>query len=311
MKNKSMKNKLWQLAALVVLFANSSMVKAQVRVGSSEWCDALRLTELEYNRLKQSTVYFIVPNYLTENRDEFTKLIKESWTYCDIEVIEGKDFSKYENRENSAFISMKVFFFNKIFSHIEYQMWQRKLKKDKVRDREDDFFGSFQLLLGEKSAKRLDYKNEDKAMKIISEEELDIINFKPGLVAAYLKTIDFGLREHVSMCGGDRPKPMIKPKLYKMQEDTLYITDDLINEGDKFTEDEFLKMYPYPYRFISMEQLEAMLLDNREFYYYISHACVTVCYSGSGELLYWTRNWIPRVKKKEISELAKAIKGKK
>jgi hypothetical protein len=305
-----MKNTFLQIAVFVILFTNSIALKAQLRVGSSEWCDALRLTELEYSRLKVSTVYFIVPNYLTENRDEFTKLVKESWTYCDIEVIEGKEFSKYENMENSAFISMKVFFFNKIFSHIEYQMWQRKLKKDKMRDREDDFFGSFQLLLGEKSKKLLDYKQEDKAMKIISEEELDIINFKPGLVASYLKTIDFGLREHVSMCGGDRPKPMIKPKLFKMQEDTLYITEDLINEGDKFTEDEFLKIYPYPYRFISMEQLEAMLLKNREIYYYISHAYVTVCNSETGELLYWTRNWIPRVKKKEISELAKAIKGK-
>lgn len=283
----------------------------QLRVGSSDWCDGQRLTDKEYERLKKSTVYFIMPEYLKEDEETFAEIVKENWTYSKIEIIDEKDYSKYENKDKAAFLTMKVHFWNNRYSGLYYEMWQRKVKKDALRNQEDDFYGRFELILDNKLKKRLENADEKKAIKIISEDLKDIRNFTPVLVGSYLKTIDFSLREKVKMCGGSTPKPLIKDDLGKLIEDTLYISNDLINEEDKFEEDDFVKKYIYPYRFITLEELEDMLTANKKFFYYISLGeYVAVNDSKTGELLYWTRNYIPRTKKSEIKDLAKAIKKK-
>jgi len=313
-----MKIKFFQLAVLVILIGNSMLTLGQVKIGSFKKCGGERLTELDYERLKECTLYFVVPKYLTEDRDEFIRKIEESWTYCDIKVIEPHELEKYEYTDNSAFMEIRIFteslFDSRIstFSYITFEMSLLPVKANLFGFKEYIYLGCFQLIPGKQMINQhFENRSVDKELKrIINEGPLEIINFKPGLVAAYLKTIEFGLKERVSMCE-DGSYLLKKPELKNLVEDTLYITQNLINEGDKFTEEEFLKTYPYPYKFITFDELEEMLLSNKQFYYYISHSYVNVCNSQTGEMLYWTGYWKPqkilKVKKKNLSGLAKAI----
>ncbi len=313
-----MKNFVLQLTTFLILIGNSLHTEGQVKVGSFKKCGGERLTELDYERLKECTLYFVVPNYLTEDREEFTKIIKASWTYCDIKVIETHELEKYEYNDNSAFMEIRIFtesLFDSpfsTFSYITFEMNLVPIKGNLFGFKEYIYLGCFQLIPGKQMISQ-HYENRSvdlELKKIIYEGPLDIINFKPGLVASYLKNIEFGLKERVSMCE-DGSNIVKKTELRNLVEDTLYITENLINEGDKFTEEEFIKTYPYPYKFITFDALEEMLLSKKQFYYYISHSYISVCNSQTGEILYWTGYWKPqkilKVKKKNLSGLAKAI----
>jgi hypothetical protein len=106
------------------------------------------------------------------------------------------------------------------------------------------------------------------------------VNFKPGIVASYLRVIQYGLENRLKY---EYVKKSTTIK--NLIEDTLYITNDL-NTEYKLTEEQFVAIYPYPYKFVTLDEMNDMLLTNRKFYYFINvDGTIQFVNNKTGELI--------------------------
>lgn len=259
-----MRNKILKFAILFIFFITRITAFSQVSWGEPEEYK-LGLSEQAYEKLKKGTVYFVIPDYMMEDKDEFVQAVKQNWTFSEIEIIGLDDYPTYAGRDDAIFLTFEASFFEgKTFESARFKMWCKKVKKDKLHNIEDDYYGGFSLILEKESYDLVTSMRMKPAMKLFTEGGVKFVNFKPGIVASYLRVIQYGLENRLKY--EDVKK---STTIKNLIEDTLFITDDLINTH-KLTEEEFAAIYPYPYKFVTLDEMNYMLLTNRKFFYYIS-----------------------------------------
>ena len=95
----NMKNLFLKILTLVLILISVSVSFGQFGVNGpkrkfASYCTGEHLVNEDYKKLKNSTLYFVCPEYISENIDELKVLLNEAWTYCPLEVIGAKDLEK-------------------------------------------------------------------------------------------------------------------------------------------------------------------------------------------------------------------------
>ncbi len=286
------------------------------------------LKKEDYNKLKECTVYVVLPNAQLDKLDEYKVLIDSVWTYSKIDYISFDEYEEYCEMDDVAFLMLqydlniwtdtKQYF----FSNLGYKLiiLNENAKKstvfaniDLVLDGESDLI--YHGVFSEKSIKK---RTEELNTQLY--DNAIFLNFTPQLLSRYLKSISFLLakKSNIEYNSGNKI-------LSKLTVDTLFLTENcLINLNSRksgtddslsiyLTDKEIMSKYPYPYKIISFEELESKLANNERFFYAIfdSRSSFCVFESRSVDFLYlaYLNATLSekRIIKKKMESLAKEI----
>lgn len=269
----------------------------------------------ETERFKKSTVYFVIPNYLiNDQEEEFEAAIKKGWTYNQIEIINEKDFNKYSNEKYAAFFTLSYTLWNGSFSSLYFELWQKRIEKVKILG-EKLVFGNLNLDITCQFRAKL-YNSRGKEIDKLLNGKVPVTNFKPAILVAYL--------QHMSFCLNRTDKKILKDieneELTKLTEDTLYITANLLQIFSPYKDcaeedivEKVMKLYPYPYKLISMDELESKLSSNPNFFYtlyFYNDTHFIIMKKDKFVYRSWDYSTMPNDTKKMIKRLVKIINKK-
>ena len=227
--------------------------------------------EEDYERLQQSVVYFVVPDYLFEDvdKEEFTKQIKKCWTYSKhIEVVNEKESQNHLSDEMAAFFTIGYTVTDARFSDIYFELWQVRQNRVKMYGPKVKF-GRIALYLPCEIYSKLIHAKKGEITEIVN-GKLKYLNFNAGITSFYLKNFCNQLENRKGL-----EDPIRNEKIKELATDTLYIVETFLeemkpSEGNCKKEvhnSNEIEHYAYPYKIISREELEEKLSSNRSFYF--------------------------------------------
>lgn len=309
-----MKNSIASIFLLSLCILSGGNSFAQIFVRNDQFCDAGKLTQKDYDRLKAGTLYFVAPNHLIENEEEFKAALEKGWKYTSIEIIEEKDIEKHIGEENASFFSMGYLLVNNFFTEVYYELWQLKNPEKGYKKTNMQVIAKFEidltceLLFEIRNAK-------PKEIDALLQKKNEINNFKPGIIANYLRIIDNCLTNKEKICTKEVSD---KEEIKNLAEDTLYITKNFMqfmnynNDGcftKKLNKDEVIGDYPFPYKFITPEELNEKLLTNDKFYYLLFSSTIpyVTIYHSNGKFVYNTILLGNYKRSKYMGKIAKLI----
>jgi len=313
MKNLLIK---WILVVIVLSFGTDSFAQfavAGLKGSKGEYC-MTKLTEDDYKKLKKCITYFVCPQTLLKEREELQILLDEAWDYTDIVVIGNDEVKEYIKKKNSAFIDISILT-NPTIQEIYMEL--AIVGEKRVR------YARFNLNFNCKMAQVIKKDGTTELFKYF-DTEADILNLKPGIIANYLKMIATKLNEKEFVdC---QAKIKNAEELKNLEKDTLFITDNakikFLATAFKFgceTDEEvdvekLMKRYPFPYQFVTFEELSNKIINGDEFYYAIclktqdnlNH--VSVYKSKTGECVYNSFSVGAQFVNGDFEKIAKLVK---
>jgi len=123
--------------------------------------------------------------------------------------------------------------------------------------------------------------------------KLPITNFNPAILCTYLQHMTFGLKSSDKEFLTDKEEK----DLIELTKDTLFITDNFLRMCSSFTDcilddrEKAMKNYLFPYKMISMDELNSKLSSNPDIYYMIYFFQETsFMLMKNGEFIYASKN---------------------
>jgi hypothetical protein len=244
-------------------------------------CFTTKLEDSDYQKLKNSTIYFVCPNIFLEERDSIQNILNDAWDYNEIVVIFRDELQDYINKKNSAFFSFGFRFENTIVKELYYQLTIGKAVFARITIDYECRYDSILKKTVKYGAFNNDYIHSletEGATAIYNElySEVDVNNFKPSIMANYLKQIESYLRKKELLpCGKIINN---RDELPQLVNETLYIAETKVTNfkcerANKFDNNKLMAYYPFPYKLMSYNQLNQKILDGDNFYYAI---CVPI-----------------------------------
>lgn len=321
-----MKNPIASVALLCLCSLNFLIANAQFGVngpkrGTEMYCFNNKLTDEDYKKLKKCKVYIVCPKSIVDNKEEIQPLFDEAWNYTDIEIIGDDEIKDYIDKKNVAFFTTTILSDGAI-KEIYTELWTTKeASKRSSSDNKIQFarFDYYYLCDFQEFYKS---NNSDQMFGYLS-TEADIKNFKPGIVANYLKLIESYLKDKEFLDCHDQITN--KEELSNLKDDTLYIADNLkvkflftafkrgCESEDEVDVDKIMARYPYTYQLITFEELSEKIVNGDNFYYAIClksdemRKHLTVFKSSTGECIYNRKDMDSDFKSKDFKELADNI----
>lgn len=297
---------------------------AQINVGPVERVTpkVWEFKDGDIDMLKKTTTIFIIGEDDAENRAQWDSALRKSWSITDIEIKTFSEFSEMESYAGYSFIMVSGYLVvteNSVITHYYLLLWMPDGKEQKV-------FARIELFPDFKSDRKmtalLNDKDKSKPLKYMNGDAF-FYNWYPGMISKSLAVVNQHLKSgkvrwlFTSEVSGD---------MAPLREKTLYIVDYCLMDYGKRHKDEEAKLdaaelmegYAYPYQFVSPEELEEMLLNETESFYYLtyvhssSNKYLNVVNSSDGEIIY--SDYTPasyKVKSKDFDKLNDAVKGKK
>jgi hypothetical protein len=264
---------------------------------------------------------------------EYIALWNKYWPYAKLKVISSDDVAKHLNEESSyitlttefhpAYNDGRRYWGSAIYTKL--RVWTCNPRPLNSMDAKytdfwqeyfygSDVLASYTLVIGGSIA---DFKGKGKEVvfpKIFIDKDNEepahnapIMQCASGFMRNYIQQIVLGLGT-----GSNPSKNTVnKETITKLTSDTLYVPQIFLN--DELPEKLFSE-YPYPYKVVSLFELNKKLVENGPAFYYIhghrpqDHMCVGVANSKTGEFIYinnallWSQSY-----KRELDVLVKKI----
>ncbi|MFM9945166.1 MAG: hypothetical protein ACKVQB_08030 [Bacteroidia bacterium] len=253
-------------------------VKGYTVTSSADVCFDNLLKANDIAKLKKMTTYFVCPKNLLDDIDELQIILDDAWNLNDIVVIKQKDMYDHLKEKNAAFFSMSMATYGASLKEIYYQLWSIKDFSKPITSFNMIEYCRFSLNYTCELTKEYKSLKDDEAMFEYLYEEANFNNFKPGIIANYLKLFDDYLSEEKYLYCTN--KITNNDALQALKNDTLYITSNFkkkikasismaceLDEEQDITE--LMEEYPYTYAFISFEELNDKIENGDDFYYAI------------------------------------------
>lgn len=302
---------------------------AQVSIGSSVSPTNLYVTKIkesEFDYLKNTTTYFIVPKVL--DYDKIKDLISSIWTFNDMVFIPQEDYNedvymvannsiikidetRYSLQKSSTGSTVNSWFAYK-FEMISYPSVRitKKGKKDEEIFRVADIFFTESLLKKYKSSM---FYSKSK-VKFFGDEP-DYYNFDYGYIKNYFQILNDKLNKKEMLNVRDGIENT--EKLKKLKDQKLYVPEWMINVITGLNKprehNDILTKYEHPYELISSKSLNDKILSGEKFYYLMysqfnEYKLLSVTDSATGEMIYLVEHKGYKIKKSDIKDLNKLIK---
>jgi hypothetical protein len=309
-----MKRSIILAASLVFTFC----LNAQINVGDKLMprgpgaSGDLEAEDLE--NLKKTTTVLVLPVKDAKRLEDYKKAVKQVWTFNTMEVITNADVAKYK-KGNYSYITLGGLIIQRkdgsvggvggrtmatstsnYFLHCWYPKPNKKGKlKAKTMARIELYMDA------ESNSKAIYMSNDDDDVEsAIQSGDATFYNLNPGFVKLYLDVVNKHLKS-------GEPRSLFKDEkddadMKKVAKDTLFIPAYVLNkhgieDGKKITEAEIMEKYPYPYKYMSEEQLSAKILNAGKPIYVLSFVSVNgqkyfAIHEGkSGKLIFVLRTW--------------------
>ncbi|TYB78571.1 hypothetical protein [Bizionia myxarmorum] len=313
----------------------SNLSSAQVSIGSSVSPTNLyvsKIKEAEFDYLKTTKTYFIVPNELDFEKTK--NLISDIWTFNDIEFVAQENYIEddyvLENNtiirihdENYALVKRQLgkndktvgMWFVKKFELISYPSVKINKKGEKnleIYEFADVFFTQSILNRFQNSP----HYREKKAKEI--SDEPDYYNFDYGYIKNYFQTLNDKLNKKEML--NVRDGIVNTKKLKTLKEQTLFIPDWTLKSTNAFTgalskiqePEELFEKYEFPYEMISHQALNDKILSGEKFYYLMhsqfnEYKLLSIIDSVTGEIIYLVENKGYNIKSGDLKDINKEI----
>lgn len=286
-----------------------------------------RATRVEFmHQLKHSTALFVLQGKDYDNQARFDSIIKSTWTVCPYKIIKPEDLTAYQGKEGYTIFSFGVYYTGKHHTtqHLTYDLWYPVFnKKGKLKDQ---FIFSRTLLYPEKYVsnvgKNYTYtrqKYDLAPMKYVI-NDIYFYNWDATFFKGYLQTINALLTDNKSRNVSDEYKDAT---LATLKTDTLYIPEYIKVRpyvwsnasyiDTTLTESWVAESYPYPFRFVTDGELDALLAgNNRELHYMVytldaAEKYIDIFSSKKGLIYSCYREMSWNFKQKDMARLARAV----
>lgn len=247
------------------------------------------LAKEDYKRLKNSTVLFVIPNSMEEQKIKFQEAVEAVWKISKIVVITADEVESYKNEKNTLYFTFSYSLAlndDKTYTIYDYD-YSLILRKEKVKSGQDNslVIAKIHFVFGceLEGWSWCTFKEKEKILsriKYLSYEVGEIRDFKPHIVAQYLKSISDQLSKQTTFSIYEN-----NTVLGRLAKDTLFITENLFaamglldgyDEKKKECiiynrpEEKIMKEYPYAYHVITFDELNEKLANGEKFIYAIS-----------------------------------------
>jgi hypothetical protein len=297
-------------------------VKGYTVTSSSDVCFDNLLKANDVAKLKKMTTYFICPKHLLDEMEALQVTLDEAWNLNEIVVIQQEDMYDHLKDKDAAFFSMSMATYGVSLKEIYYQLWTVKDFSKPITSFNMTQYCRFSLYFTCELIKQKNELKDDNAMFDYLYNEADFRNFKPGIVANYLKFFDSYLSEEKYLYCTN--KIINNEALKDLKNDTLYITNNIKKKYSKSMTnpceleeeqelDKLMEDYPYPYEFISYEELNDKIENGDDFHYALCvksqpfQKHISIFDSKNGECIYNKSTTNVSFKKEDLKALAKEI----
>ncbi|WP_433764891.1 hypothetical protein [Flavobacterium ginsenosidimutans] len=284
---------------LFAMLALSIQNFAQVAITSSDRGANDEFEKGELEKFKSTTTVFVLPQ--VNSKEDYEKILKETWTVTPFKVVEYKDFNildyidgtysiakfigdRVETSKGTVYIHTN--FAIRVLNKEKFDKGLAKLKSDdkKYNRKLNDLLNenmkyvarvplcANNSFLGEAMAARSDEKISILYEKMYTENSFTNTNL--GMLKNYFQLINqlINAGEHIGLYDD-----FVKPEVKKLKDNTLYIPEAYMMEynpwkgTEKLRDEKDLKKlvedYKYKYQFIRDEDLKRKILNNEEIYY--------------------------------------------
>ncbi len=314
---------------------------SQVNIGQSKSALNSYMISLKKNQfelVKNSTTYFIVPNEL--NYEEVQKNIQEIWTLNKIEFVSQDEFEKNEYNYVKGGNSIIQFIksdgaiggnyrpdsqFGKVGLNYKFVMLHyldvQKDKKDEIkidsfRVAEIYFTPSIKYRIKAYRPTKLLWKKRNTDFE--KAKEPDSYNFNLGYIRNYFQTLNEKLVKGENF--KVRDGVINKLKLKELNNQTLYAPEWILKQYNFMirdlkkivTPEELFKKYEYQYKVIPNNELNSKILNGEDFYYFMhtqfnDDKILSIIHSITGEIIYLTDDSSHIVKDSDLKDISKLI----
>lgn len=282
--------------------------------------------------LSENITLFVLQEKDYRNKEIFEEAIRASWTLTPFRVITEEEKSLYYGKEGYLWFGFGGQIIQRVSrsgmtttnTHLSYDLYRLDPNR-KGTKLERSTLASFQLhpdMPTYRESERI-FMGRDAERKFGEYVYRKSIfnNWGPGFLRTYLKVINDmlvsgeGRRVYKELNEKLALKPLIR--------DTLYIPDYVtvrmnpltgkVSEPDTDDED-IKKVYPFPHKFVSSEQLNEMILSGKKFFYlnYVKSSTdkyINVFNNETGQMIY--AEYVPvsyNFRNKDLSRLSKLIR---
>ncbi len=313
------------LMLLAVLICSGAY--AQVTVITAEGPGPYTKTKREafMDSFRRSTTLFILQYRDYNELAAYEQAVRGAWTVTPYKVIRPEELLQYEGKPGYSVFSFAAYYTGKHNStqHLAYALWMPMMNK-KGRFKTQYIFAQALLYpewnntitMGDYSRSRHKY---DASLMNCVLDQATFYNWNPAFLSGYLKTIDQHLKENKKY---DSWNNYSADKLATLKTDTLFIPayttikekawQNVVYNDTTLTETSIRAEYPYPVKFISLEQLNQRVRAGVSTDYLVftvdgSSKYVDVYSTASGllynrmSLMSWT------FKNKDMAHIAEAI----
>ncbi len=305
-------------------------ISAQIGVGPVEQVK-LKAGEFEkedLQALKNTTTIFAYGKADASRLADYKKAIEASWTVTPIKIVPYTELKNYLGQPGFSFLTIAGFNVKKTnhrtdFSyentHIYLNLWMPTINTNKRKPKVEKLsFCRIELYPDFPSYTKILKAPKSKINQVFY-EEARFYNFLPGMIKSYLAVANDYLTK-----GEERWffKKEVTSDLKNLKRKPLLIPDYCLIKFNKFTGDEserhdvkkLLGKYPYKYKVVSAEKLDAMLLEENSDINYLVYVKssvekhFTIYNSKSDKIVYNRYKPGYNLKSNDFKELASVIK---
>ncbi len=321
----SLKSKFLVLTSILAL---SFPLGAQINVGSNA-PNILSAGDFEpgiIDRLKGTKTVFVYRNADLQELETFKNAMDKAWNLTDLEFMSWEDYNSYDYDEFYSFMTISGTHLSQTMrsgvnsetTHIYLRLWM-----ENEEDEDEDFtFFRIELYPVFEVYQKASLLSEDEDhgffLKYLYEEAI-LHNWNRLYLANALQFAEKQLiKNEVYWLFTD----IAEIKLSPLKTNTLYIPDYTLVKFNAFSGDEskrhevkkLLKKYPYPYSFISTEELIAKAESSEEPVYYLSYIksstnkFISIIDAKTGEFLYSTNSPMSyNIKPRDFGYIAESV----
>ncbi len=303
------------LIILALLFAQLPAL-AQVRI----------IEPRMIKRVKENKTFIVVNNRDSPTAQEVIEVFRQYWTVSEVEIIDRDEIEAHLALEQT-YVSLEGFYDMPVnpnsasrgCPYYYLEIWKPRESYLNSR-RKRKFDQKHHLTLGKIELMPDDdlYISQMRTIDFGGHECLR--NWGPGLLKNYLQQLMKIIQKEESVFWAD----VDLAGLHELQKDTLYIPESFLIRydamkgvaGGVFREEQLLKGYKYPYRIVSEEEINRLILESADPVYYLTYTRVctrkniAVTRSTDGQQLYSEFHPISyNIKRKDFNKLNRAIEA--
>lgn len=270
-----------------------------------------RLDETDYEDLKNSTTYFIIPKFDDDKKQQYEKILKEVWTFNALKVVTFEESKLLDLKTNkSSVFDLRSIMFSSFKGGTTYDKWIDGFYLRMFNDNTNNTLESKIVARIEFCYGKIKGRVEDRDHRIFKNV---YYNFSLGFIKNSLQLVN---SELLSNTGNQKELMDIEHEyeLKKLRSDTLFIPS-YISSFSKTSLDEIFSNAKFKYKVISDNELELKILNSKERFYYLNFDIynslkrITIINSLTGNLSYSKFVQLSiTLKPKDIKEINNLIK---